>query len=164
MSTLCPVCNIKTIESIGNVGSSILIARGEPSTDDIKYNKLFYDLEEKILRGELSRVGIVLDSCRLTTLWNHKAPKKPTDEQFSWHLSQFMGELEQAKYLLFMGNILSNAFVGSNISHVEGLELDIPILGRTASFASLPDNKMKGNIGEFRLAIEKFGERIRYNG
>lgn len=155
----CPVCRKYSVLPNGVQSSPYLIVGEHPYYDDLKVGLPFTSKIGDFLAYELARVGIQLQRCRLVTMYPHL---EPSYECAQVHLSSILlPELKIPRQcILMIGNNLST-IMGEpyTVKEISGLVRDtIPLLNLTQKVVYVNDvhGFMRGQMGEFRLALKNF--------
>ena len=170
---LCPNCGTRLIAPRGKP-SEILIAGEFPGYMEINMGVPWVGEAGDVLEKELNRVGLSLNACRSTNLWLHKIPDDAPSKkaEFDFHFKRLLEEIGQAKYVLLCGSELGPLMFGHKISTINGLvykKLDksatIDWLKKgqvaVASYNPAVCLNTEGVVGDFRFAIERFGEIVK---
>lgn len=156
---VCPACSEKAVGPSGSRSSPILIVGEFPGDLEMKAGKPFVGGAGKVLRRELARNGLDLIQFRVCNLWLH-----PPNKDENCYKAGFDNVLDEAKgkeAILLLGSECADAFVGLPISEITGLQVDSPMLSAPLVFAVLqPASVFHGTLGEVRLGIKKFCERL----
>ncbi|MBT9138916.1 MAG: hypothetical protein DDT31_01495 [Syntrophomonadaceae bacterium] len=168
MRDTCPHCNRVLVAPNGREYADILLVGDYPWANDVKVGLPFTDRNGKVLRYELGRVGLPIETCRSTNLWPHY---KPEDKKVEAHqscldygFSQLVREIQiPRRGVLFMGSDLTDLF-GVDMSDVLGVPfkptdfttLITSVNSSIVMFTYSPTYVFHAGIGEFRLSLEKF--------
>jgi len=120
----------------------------------------------RILEYELFLVGLNMREFRLANLWQHTKPKKMDDVSqrcFDHFVIELTKEMHGRKVLL-MGSENANTFLRWKISDCSGLLVESPLFPKDVIFVQAcvnPAAALHENVGELRLAIQKFAKRIK---
>jgi hypothetical protein len=107
-----------------------------------------------IMRAEFARAGIQISSCRIISLWKHGKNKEcPIDS----HLDAVVKELTGHEWVILTGSEISKILVDHSIMEITGLSVKSKTFPKI-KFFGIPNagNLMRGDVGEMRLALEKF--------
>lgn len=163
MRNQCPVCGSAIVDVYGNKESDILLVGEYPGEEEMRQGYPFVGKTGEILHYEMARAGLDMWSCRLTNLWLHYQNKD--QECFQYGLRELMIEMAGRK-VLFMGSELANYFIGGGISSWYGLEVSSSLYPRSVQWVMYAPNPaicMHAQLGEFRLAIQKFVRKVKGN-
>jgi uracil-DNA glycosylase len=180
----CPNCGKLLISPFGNPASPYLIVGDFPGYQETMQRVPFTFRQPPvpgrrqerpragdILKDELNRVGVSLNSVLLTNLWLHQqewkteviGKKKRQVEAcpLSWHLDQLAKMFENRTHVLLMGSSSTEALLGVKVNVVSGLQVKVPGFRKVHFWVSPnPALVMAQPIGEFRLALERFANDI----
>jgi uracil-DNA glycosylase family 4 len=155
----CPKCGLLLVTPIGPKDAKLLFVGEYPSFEDVRYGAASSGKIGDALRSELARIGIQKAACRITNLWQH-AQSKSCDS--SWHLEQVTKELDRHDWVILMGSEITKVLLGRGIMEVAGLEVKSKLFPKIKFFAiPNPASLIHGDVGETRLALEKFKERMK---
>lgn len=159
----CPSCGEDVIKPYGYSKSNILIIGDRPEKDEYKSGRPFAGATGMVLRKELAEVGIDLFSCRMANLWLH-TPNK--DENcFDAGLNVVLEEAKGKEAILLVGSAPVEYFTGYKVSDVSGLQVDVDMFSAPIVFAMvMPTIVYHGTVGEVRMAIEKFADKLESEG
>lgn len=151
-------CGRAIIPPSGPQNAEILIIGEFPGKEEEKRGQPFVGPAGGVLRGELYKVGINMNTCRITNLALHQDPQ---DVCYTFGLEQAIREAHKRKAILLMGSECSRVFIGKPVTSISGLMvkskyLDAPIIIATVNPAAV----ISGTIGEFRLAVQKFAKAL----
>jgi uracil-DNA glycosylase len=168
----CPKCGKILIAPNGNPASPYLLVGDFPGYQETMQNIPFAFRKPKqgyrqesprsgdVLRDELNRVGISLNMCLLTNLWQHQKDEKECE--LNRHLDQLVQLFPQRSHVLLMGSEVTQALLGVKVNVVSGLQVFIPGFKKVHFWASPnPALAMSQPIGEFRLALSRFSDDIK---
>jgi uracil-DNA glycosylase family 4 len=156
----CPGCGSKLIQPVIPPGSKVALVGTEPGRDEMSTGIPFIGPTGKILRGEFLRQGIDIGSMIRTNLWLHYYPKRIADREpcEDWHVEQLIKTIDGCRAVMLMGRYCTRRFLGVGTLEVTGTRVRIPEFGKgVITIASVnPAICLKGTMGEFRLAVERF--------
>jgi uracil-DNA glycosylase len=155
----CPICGQLLVEPIGPVKATHLLIGEFPNYDDVRSGCVATGKVGDILRHELALAGIQLSVCRVINLWQHGKSKECDP---AWHLDYILKEIEGHEWVLLMGSEITKALVNHGIMEVAGLQVKSKLFPKVKFFA-IPNagTLLRGDIGEMRLALEKFQKKTR---
>lgn len=160
MSETCPHCN--QVMVLPYTGRNDMLLVGEyPDLWDKNRGIPFSGEDGEILKYEMSRYGMNIWDCNLTTLWLHD--KNKNGMCFQMGVQSLTKEMAGRKVLL-MGAELSKYFLDVSIMDVAGIEVISPLFPTSVQFVMMspaPGTCKHTTHGEFRLAIEKFIKRCK---
>jgi uracil-DNA glycosylase family 4 len=157
----CKSCgNTETVVPYGNKNSPILIVGEFPGEDEISKGIPFTGATGIVLRYELAKVGIDLNSVRRCNIWQHKSNKKK--ECFNAGVEVVIKEAANRKLVLLIGSATVKYFIGEKVSEVNGLEFASPYISATTIACVQPATifQARGSIGEIRFALKNFANKI----
>lgn len=168
----CPICGDENcVPPKGPTKAKILIIGDEPGKDEVTSGKPFSGPTEGVLRSELARLGVDLNSARLCNMWLHpkkiinKKDKEALEKEqrcFEHSLNVVMKEAKGKQLILLMGAQTVKYFCGENVSDVSGLKVTASLLSAPIIMASIqPTTVFHGTVGEFRFAMTKFAEEAK---
>lgn len=145
-------------------GSECFDFNGPPKSETVLvYNQPLrsnaYEIRVKnAIAMELNKCGINLNSCRHVYLYPHN---NPADDCIRYNMFRINDELKKCPgHILMFGGELSARYADEpDVINVCGLEIEVPMLGRSVSFAPTMESLLSGGIGEMRLSIEKYAKR-----
>jgi uracil-DNA glycosylase len=112
-----------------------------------------------ILKDELTRVGIMMNTVLVTNLWQHQKDDKECD--LNLHLDQLVALFKDRTHVLLMGSEVTQALLGEKIGAVSGLQVKVPGFSKVHFWASPnPALAYSQPIGELRLAFTRFSEDV----
>ena len=127
----CPKCGKILITPFGNPQSPYLLVGDFPGYQETKQSVPFTFRQKQnetrsgdILRDELNRVGVALNSCLLTNLWQHAKDEKGCD--LALHVDQLTSLFPQRTHILLMGSDVTQALLGVKFNIVSGLQVEVP--------------------------------------
>jgi uracil-DNA glycosylase len=159
----CEICNKPTIRDGGNVNSPIILAGEFPGMEEINKGVAFVGRTGEILKAEMIRAGIAPKDVCLTNLWLHDPDRlkngKPNNNTPCYsHLTNiFLKKIANRKLVLLMGSDFGWLYGGDTIGN-SGLEVEYDDMMFMVS--PNPAIVMHSCVGEFRLALEKFAQKI----
>ena len=164
----CPECGQKLIEPVGPEDSPILIAGEFGGVEEQRSGLPWVGPAGKVLRAELSRVGINYNDCRVTNLFQHRKPPKGGDPEVrsactKWNKDQLLKEMKGRKAILVIGSEMAKHFLDGGVMENEGLRIRSPDFPLSVKIAVACRNPamctMKGRVlGGVRQAIENFAK------
>ena len=165
--TRCPKCGKLLIPPFGNPASPYLLVGDFPgyheSIAGVPFAFRRKPTETRsgdILRDELNRVGISLQTVLLTNLWQHQKDEKGCD--LNLHLDQLTPLFSDRTHVLLMGSDVTQALLGVKVNVVSGLQVKVPGFSKVRFWVSPnPSLAMSQPIGEFRLALSRFSEDVK---
>jgi len=128
-----------------------------PGPVEVLTGKPFSGPAGGILRAELIRVGIDVDTCTITNVWMHPIVK--ACKGHDWHLACCLRAVKHCKIILLLGSTACESILDQSVLDVSGLRLtsrflkDVPIYS-----APNPAALFYGPVGELRLAFEKLSK------
>jgi uracil-DNA glycosylase family 4 len=158
---VCPVCAEEAIRPIGNVSSKLLIVGEFPGDSEMKFGKPFVGAAGKVLKHELSLLGLDLLQFRVTNLWLH--PPTKNEDCFNFGYSQVLEEVKGKKAILLVGSEVVSTFTEYNVSDVCGLRMDKKDHMFSCNLVMCMVNTaivFHSGIGEVRLAMQKFYKEL----
>lgn len=163
----CPHCNNLLVEPIGPPNAQLLLVGDYPDYEDVRLGRCLsgsmddYRMNpRKVLFAELVKVGIQLSGCRYTNLWSHG--KNDKECKLEYHIDRVAKEIKGKKYVLLMGTDASRAFIGVSSTEVYGLKFKLKMFPGTVFVVSPnPTSLITGNVGEFRLALERLKKEMK---
>ena len=182
---VCPVCkHYQLVPADGPINAKLLIIGEYPGIEETKTGHPWVGEAGKVLNRELERVGLNRDYIRVTNLWLHAPPKKPTptppkmraaldkwnvaqkayELEFRFHYNQMIKELEGRTAVLLMGSDVTEALLAVSVTTVAGCFVKSDILPKIAVAMMNPAIVFRtgpeGTLGETRLAIQRFAEAV----
>ena len=160
----CPCCGKVIVPAAGPLDSDILLVGEYPGHDELRRGIPFVGEAGHILEHELFLVGMNMREYRLTNLWQHFKPSK-MDDTSRGCLDEFVIALTKemrGRKVLLMGSENANLFLQWKISDCSGLLVESALFPNDVQFVQAcvnPASVLHGNVGELRLAIQKFAER-----
>jgi uracil-DNA glycosylase family 4 len=157
---ICPVCKKrKLIPAYGPEDSPLLLIGPYPGQVEKDTGVPWTGPAGQVLLNELARVGIVMENCRRTNIWQHDAMWDNEDE-FRFHFHEALDELGRCKVALIMGSDTVRAILNRGIMEISGLIVPGANLppGVKAVASVNPAQALSGTVGELRHAIGVFGE------
>lgn len=147
------------VQPIGPKNASILLVGEFPNYDDLRSGYVGSGRVGEILRMELARVGIQLAQCRLVNMWHHAISK---DCSLEYHTDVMLPELSGHDWVVLMGSTPTKVFLDKGIMEVSGLKVTSKLFPKIKMFA-IPNagTLLRGDVGEMRLALQKFKERMK---
>lgn len=133
----------------------------KPHPDDYKTLRAFTDpfgkfvTDNRILRAELSRAGMFFGDFFATNVWGHEPVED--DAELNWHLKQALAALKGCTLILALGSGATQALLGCNAGDVAGVWSKSSLFPKAKIMpAPHPRGLLRGTVGEFRLALERF--------
>ena len=157
----CAHCDMGVhVEATGPEDSEILIISFAPNSYDERNKFPFLKPDDAILRTELSMVGYPLLYARQIFMWQHA----PVDDESHVNkvVADVMHEMKDRTHVLMVGSQLAKFFTKTIITEINGMEMESMLTPNDVGVTYVYDPAMASNksVGEFRLAIQKFVERI----
>lgn len=174
----CSCCGKLLIAPMGNPHSPfLLVGDGPGHNENIQgvpfafRTKPTQTLGGDILKDELVRVGIMLNTVLVTNLWQHGISYKTVTEgkkskqvyacPLEFHLDQLVKMFEGRTHVLLMGSQVTQALLGVNVQSVSGIKVEVPGHKKIRFWVSPnPALAFAQPIGELRLAFRRFSEDI----
>ena len=158
--SVCPICLEKTVHPHG-YSDDVLIIGEFPGKEELAYGKPFTGHTGRILRKELSKLGVDLLQFRVTNLWLHIPNKK--DECFEYCRDVCLDEAKGKQAILLVGSETTSYFTGYNVSDVNGLQVDSPMLSAPIIYAMYNPAILfhKNAVGEIRFALNRFVKHLK---
>jgi uracil-DNA glycosylase len=162
----CPNCGKLLVSPFGNPSSPYLLV-GEFPDYNANIQGVPFSFRQKatetragdILKDELTRVGIMINTALLTTLWSHPKDEKGCD--ILWHLDQLTKLFKDRTHVLLMGSDVAQAVLGVKIGSVTGTQVKVPGFSKVHFWAApSPGLAFNQPIGELRLAFSRFAEDV----
>jgi hypothetical protein len=154
-TSLCRYCGQEIIHPAGDLTSTFALIGEFPNAVDVKVGKPFVGGANTILRQELARLGIDIDSLLTSNLWPH--PQTGNPKCLDNGLGELLKTLQPVSNVLFFGSECSQVFLYENVPAISGLWMTSNLLpGKRIMVTANPSNLWNGNIGELRLALELF--------
>lgn len=156
----CPHCGREDLVlASGPKRSPILIVGEFPGKDEIKKGKPMVGAMGGVLRNELARVDLDMNQMRLTNLWLH--PQTRNEDCFEYGLEKLIREADKKKAILLLGSDTVSFLCDEKVSEVSSLEVKSIYLSAPLVMACVqPATVFHQSIGELRLALEKFSEKV----
>lgn len=150
----CPICGASLVSTSGSPTADILIVTDAPDYEDVRLGRLMSGKAGDILRKELAVAGVQLAACEVVSLWPHG---KSADCDVEQHLTTLAKRLDGRSYVILMGSEVSKALVGHGLMEITGLQVKSKLFPKVKFFGMPhPTSLMRGDVGEMRLALEKF--------
>lgn len=162
MRPSCPICHAETCPPMGH--ADLLIVGEFPGQEEMKQHRPFasnpnFMTAGKILRIELSRVGLDLMNFRTLNLWQHEPNK--SEECFKVGYDTVLDEAKGKSAILLVGSEVVETFTEYKVSDVSGLQVDSAVLSCPILYAMVnPSYATHRSLGEVRHGIEKFVKRL----
>lgn len=155
----CPYCGADLVSATGNKHSDVLIVGSEPGDEEIQQGIPWCGATGRVLRAEMSYLGLDLKAYRRTNLWLH-APNK-NEECFKMGVEQVLKEAKGKKIVFLLGSEPVMYFTGKNVSDVSGLKVKSPLLSAPVVLASQnPAVVFKGTVGEIHHSLKIFKSEV----
>lgn len=166
MTETCTFCGEKLVRPMVPKGALVAVVGTEPGREEMKHGIPLVGETGKVFRAELLRQGIVLGRLWRGNLWLHPIPSTADDrrQELDWHKQQLIKALRGIKAVMLCGAANAQAFLGSGIMAVSGLEVkidELPSSIETVTMSVNPAQMLYGPVGELRLSVEKFAIRAR---
>lgn len=141
----------------------------EPAEEELTNGEPLSGATGRILRAELARVGIDMYQCRITNVWMHpkiegrsKAARAIIRPELDWHSAKMIAWIRNCRYVLLLGSDATQVFFQEAAQNISGLVLKSPLLPKTLCVAAPnPADLFYSPLGEFRLALDKFGALVK---
>lgn len=161
--TLCPICATKCVPPFGPTKSPILIVAEFPGEEEIKEGVPMVGPMGRVLKAELSYLGLDLQSVRRMNLWQH-APNKNKDcltEGSKIVLDEAIGK----KAILLLGSDAVKQFTPYGVMDICGIPIQSDYFSAQLIIASPnPAQVFHKSAGEVRLALKKFVQHCEEQG
>jgi len=169
-SQYCPSCAKKVVPASGIHSADILLVGEFPGKTEMDRGIPFavhsmYSTAGKVLRTEMAEAGIEYNRCRVMNLWLHEPSKDKNCFQVGYE--NVLMEAKGRKAILLIGSLVVETFTEYKVSHVSGLQVDSAVLSCPIIYAMVnPAICFQPNqgIGEVRLSIRKFAQRLEKEG
>ena len=164
--TTCTVCNTPIVRGRGAVASDILFFSEFPGKEETNKGLAMVGRAGRVLDDELARAGFSQNRIYITNLWQHKPTyggSKALHDACYDHFKILAEKLLPAyKYVMLMGSELAVAFLDGGIMSYSGLKVDGGRMPPGPVYYAMPNPAMAfhSGVGEIRLALNKFRERI----
>ena len=151
--TNCPQCRLPVFLGVsGSYPAGLIVER-----PIIGYADLSSAYADKILWAELLKAGIRRQDVRACYLWKHE----PNENELKWHLLQTVKWMKGCKILMMLGSEVTQPLLGYNASDVSGVWTKSDFFPKVNVMPGPnPGTLVKGTVGEMRLAITRFAERL----
>lgn len=150
----CPNCGDLLVSPVGPA-SKVLLIGDYPDFEDVRTGYCLSSDVKPVLQAELVRVGLQLSALRYTNVWQHG--KKEKECPLQWHTDVAFKELKGKTHVLVMGSDACQALFGKNAMEISGLRMQSELFPKIVFYAAPnPATLFHGNLGEFRLALERF--------
>jgi len=157
--SVCPICLEKTVRPYG-YSKDILVIGEFPGKEEIAWGKPFTGNTGQIFRKELAYLGVDLLQVRLTNLWLHIPNKR--EDCFNYSRDICLEEAKDKKAILLIGSDTVSYFTGYNVTSVNGLQVDSPILSAPIIYAMFnPAITFHKTVGEVRFALKSFVDKLK---
>lgn len=156
---VCPPHGYSTdVLIIGEFPGKLEMQQGRPFA-----SKPYVPSAGKILRKEMSLLGVDLLQLRLCNLWLHEP--NGNDNCFKASLDVVLEEAKGKKAILLVGSESVEFFTGYKVSDVTGMQVDSPMLSSPIIYAVLnPASAFHRTLGEVRFGITQFVKRLEEEG
>lgn len=159
-------CGKRIINPLGSKTSRILVVGDYPGVGEVIHGTPLYLSRDDItggliLRNELAKYGISLDSCRITNLWYHAVDEEKCS--IKNHADALAKEIKGRSFVLVMGSEVTKMLWECSVMEVSGLEMKHELFPGVRFFAVPNPAGLMGKgsvIGEFRLGISRLAEAI----
>lgn len=150
-------CGMRRLDTVGPDKARILVVGGCPEDDDTKNNMPFSGKRGAVLEGEMARVGIPMQTLRLTYVDLH-----PPTKDCPGNFVEVLKEMKDRDGVLLLGPDVAERFQLGSVSSQVGLCVSSPYFPHSVKFVMLTTQPPTGDfIGEFRLSIEKFARKLK---
>jgi len=162
MIQLCPSCAEKIVSPHGY--GNILLIGEHPDKLEMQQGRPFASSKwqpsaGKILRKELALLGVDLLQLRMMNLWLHEPNKN--DNCFKAGVDVCLDEAKGKDAILLIGSDTVSYFTGYNVSEVNGLQVESPMLSCPIIYAAVnPAVAFHKGLGEVRFGITSFIKRL----
>jgi hypothetical protein len=159
---VCPICGVEGLLASGSKSAKLLIIADKPDDESMEAGRPFAGASGKVLRHELSLVGMDLLEFRLMNLWIHEPNNNPDCFKVGYDL--VLDEAKKKKFIILMGSETVKTFTQLDVSDTSGLQVDSSILSCPIVYAIVNPVivfQARKGIGEVRLAIEKINARLK---
>lgn len=173
MKETCPVTKNFIVPPNGKWDAKVLLVGSKVGAEEIRIGVPFVGNTGKILSYELGRVGLPLETCRVTNLWLYEplTQKDPLyKDAFNFCFGKLVDELSTKRIgVLFMGAELAELF-NKPLKDWYGVPIDLTgerewlfrlVNADFCMFTANPAELFHTTAGEFRLALEKFRKKYR---
>jgi uracil-DNA glycosylase family 4 len=156
----CPICkSTDCVPVYGDEDSKILIVGEFPGRDEIKSGRPFAGATGAILKSELGKFGIDLHRIRTMNLWLHLPNKN--EDCLEYGASLVVKEAKGKQAILLIGSDTLEYFCDLKVHTVTGLEVKSNYFSAPLVMACIqPAQVFHGTVGELRLSLRKFSQRI----
>ncbi len=157
---VCPVCRTDSIvPPSGKEKSKILIIGEFPGVDEIRTGRPFSGATGGVLRTELAKLGIDLSCIRIMNMWMHLPNKN--EKCLEYGVQQVIQEAKGKQAILLIGSDTVKYFCDLKVHNVSGLEVKSNYFSAPLIMACVqPAIVFHGTLGELRLSLKKFADRI----
>jgi hypothetical protein len=150
-------CGLKRLDTVGPDRARVLVIGGWTGEDDMKNNMPFSDKRGAVLEGEMARVGLPMQTLRLTYVDLH-----PPTSTCPGNFVEALKEMKDRDGVLLLGADVAERFQLGSVSEQIGLCVSSPYFPHSTKFVMLTTQPPTGDfIGEFRLSIEKFARKLK---
>lgn len=157
---VCPVCKTNDLVPPSGIEKSKILIIGEfPGIEEIKTGKPFSGATGGILRTELGKLGIDLSSIRTMNMWMHLPNKN--EKCLEYGVQQVIKEAKGKQAILLIGSDTVKYFCDLKVHNVNGLEVKSNLFSAPLIMACVqPATVFHGTLGELRLSLKKFADKI----
>lgn len=156
---ICYVCEKPAVNPYG-FSEDILLIGEFPGAVEMVTGKPFTGESGKILRKELSILGLDLLQCRVTNVWFH-VPNKNKD-CFEAGKNACLEEAKNKKAILLLGSDTVELFTDYKVSEVSGLQIESTMLSAPIIYACCnPAVAFHGVVGELKFGLTNFVDRLK---
>ena|SRR3990167_9530623 len=150
----CPTCGMPVFLGLPQTGvAGLIVERPLKGVSDLSGSAY----ADRILWAELLRAGLRRNELRACYLWKHE----PKEDELKWHLLETVRYMKGVKILMFLGSEVTQPLLGYNASDVSGVWTKSDFFPKVAVMPGPnPGTLVKGTVGEMRLAITRFAERM----
>jgi uracil-DNA glycosylase family 4 len=157
----CPICHTdKVVPAVGNEKSAVLIVAEFPAEEELEKGIPMVGPMGRVLRQELSILGLDMKQTRRTNLWLH--PPNKNKDCLDYGTQEVIKEAKGKKAILLLGSDTAKVFVNKSVSDISGLVVESPYFSCPVVVCYNPAivfQKGKG-VGEIRLALKRFVELV----
>lgn len=153
----CPICKTdKVVLPVGNENSPVLIIGEFPGNEEVEKGIPMVGPMGRVLRQELSVLGVDIKQTRRTNIWIH--PPNKNKDCLDHGIQLAIKEAKGKKAILLLGSDVVKTFLSMSVMDVAGIIMKSPYF--SCPVVSCPNpaivfQKGKG-IGEVRLSLKKF--------
>lgn len=167
----CPLCHLPLIKSRTCERPLGAIVGDFPGEAEIEQGIPFIGPGGRILRVEMTVLGLDVNFFTITNIWHHARPadkgrNKVSKESFlaehKWHLAQTIRAVRDHSPILLLGSDASRSFLNVSAESMSGVWTKSYLLpGSKIMVAPNPVQLLHGTVGEFRLALERYVRGVR---